>query len=142
MLRKLAINKSLTSGLLLFFLLVFGFAQPTYAQQFAWSGACVAGPGNDVATIQGLECLIANVFNIFLTLLGLAGFVMFVVGSFRWLVSGGNAKHLETARGTMTYAIAGIILALSSFIILRIIADFTGVQDIMEFRIPRSDQGL
>jgi hypothetical protein len=127
------------STFVLFTLLV---AQPVSAQQSEWRGACVGGPNMDVATIQGLECLIANVFTVFLTLLGLAGFVMFIIGSFYWLISGGNAKHVETARGTMTYAVAGIVLALSSFIILKLIADFTGVQTILEFRVPRSDWGL
>ena len=72
----------------------------------------------------------------------IAGFVMLVVGSFRYLLSGGNAKGTETARNTMTFAIVGLVVALSAFIILSLIAQFTGVGTIMQFVIPDSDSGM
>lgn len=115
---------------------------PAFAQTVSWSGVCVGGAGNDVATIQGLECLIANVFTVIITLIGLAAFVMLIVGSVRWLMSGGNSSALDKARSTMTYAIIGIVVALSAFIVLNLISGFTGVDTIQEFRIPTSDEGL
>lgn len=115
------------------------YAQAQAVEPGRWTGVCVGGADQDVATIQGLECLIANVFMVFLTILGLAGFVMFLVGSFRWLVSGGNTKGTETARNTMTFAVIGIVLALSAFIILSLISQFIGIDELMEFRIPTSD---
>lgn len=107
------------------------------AQSQVWDGVCVEE--GDVATIQGLECLIANVFAVTITLIGFAGFVMFIIGSFRWMLSGGSSKGVETARNTMTYAVVGLVVALSAFIILNLIADFTGVGVITKFFIPRSD---
>lgn len=116
-------------------------ARPAFAQgTAAWSGVCVSGPDNDVATIQGAECLIANIFAIIITLIGMAGFAMMVIASFRYLASGGNTKHTEKSRNTFTYAVAGIVVALSAFIALRIVTDFTGINQLMEFRIPTSDQ--
>lgn len=116
-------------------------AQPVFAQgSAAWSGVCVSGPNNDVATIQGAECLIANIFAIIITLIGMAGFAMMVIASFRYLASGGNTKHTEKSRNTFTFAVAGIVVALSAFIALRIVTDFTGINQLMEFRIPTSDQ--
>jgi hypothetical protein len=115
------------------------YASPAYAQTTVWSGVCVSGPNNDVATIQGLECLIANIFTVIITLIGLAAFVMLIVGSVRWLTSGGNSSSLDTAKKTMTYAIFGIIIALSAFIVINLISGFTGVESIKEFRIPTSD---
>ncbi len=114
-------------------------AQVVSAQTQDWSGVCVGSAENnagDVATIQGLECLIANVFTVFITLLGLAGFVMFLVAGVRWLTSGGNSKGIETARNTMTFAVVGLVVALSSFIVINLIADFTGVNVIRKFVIP------
>jgi len=106
----------------------------------AWSGVCVADEiagGEDVATIQGLQCLIANVFSVGITIIGLAAFVMFIVGSWKWLL--GGTKGPESARSTMTYAVVGIVVALSAFVILNLLAEFTGVQTITEFVIPSSD---
>jgi hypothetical protein len=137
--------KTLLVLTIFFFTFLASFTTPSFvsAQQYEWRGVCVgAGSQSGVVTIQGLECLFANIFNVFLTLLGLAGFVMMIIGSFRWLMSGGNTKHTEAARATMTYAVIGIVVALSSFIVLRLLADFTGVQTILEFRVPRSDWEL
>lgn len=113
---------------------------PIQAQTAVWKGVCV-GPtdaSKDVATLQGLECLIGNIFTIILTLIGLAGFIMFIIASFRYLLSGGNTKGTETARNTFTFVVIGIIVALSGFIILNFLADFTGVKNITIFSIPKS----
>ena len=111
----------------------------TFAQTTTWSGVCVGGADNDVATIQGLECLIANVFTVIITLIGLAAFVMLIVGAVRWLVSGGNSSNIDKARSTMTYAIIGIVVALSAFIVINLLAGFTGVDVIKTFTIPTSE---
>ncbi len=110
------------------------------AQTKPWSGVCVSETDPDVATIQGLQCLLANVLSIFLTTLGLVGFVMLIVGSMRWLLSGGSSQNVDKARKTMTYALVGLVVALMSFIILRLIAQFTGVNTIMNFTIPDSSK--
>jgi hypothetical protein len=113
-------------------------AYPVYAQTKAWSGVCVGGPDNDVATIQGLQCVVANVLSIAITGIGLAGFVMLIVGAFKYLLSGGNAKGADDGKNTMTFAVIGLVVALSAFIILRILAEFTGVRSILNFTIPNS----
>lgn len=115
------------------------------AQTQAWTGVCVdtVGGNTDVATIQGAQCLLANVLSIAITGIGLAGFVMMIVGSFKYLLSGGNAKGIEEAKGTMTMAVIGLVVALSAFIILNIIGGFTGTGNLFtNFVIPSSDTGL
>jgi len=113
-----------------------------------WSSACVVeGFGSDgdkftVATIQGAQCILANILSIAVSGIGLIGFVMFLIGSFTYLLSGGNSKGTEGARNTFTYAVVGLVVALSAVIILRIIASFTGVQSILNFHIPSSSDGL
>ncbi len=110
------------------------FASPVSAQVTReWSGVCVDG---DVATIQGFQCLVGNVLQIGVAGVGLAGFVMMIIGAFKYLLSGGNAKGIDEGQKTMTYAVGGLILALSAYFILNIIADFTGVQSILNFTIP------
>ncbi len=112
-----------------------------YAQTITWSGVCVGTSENaeGVATIQGLECLIANIFIVALTVIGLTTFVMFIVASFRWMLSGSDSKGMQSARSTMTFAILGLVLALSSFMVVRLIASFTGVNVITRFVIPTSE---
>lgn len=116
------------------------------AQTQAWTGICVSKvdvdgvpTDTDVATIQGFQCLIANVLASFLTLIGIASFVMLIIASFQWMTAGGNSQTLEKAKKTITFAILGIVLALSAFIILNLISEFTGVESIKTFKIPTSD---
>lgn len=94
------------------------------------------GGNTDVATLQGLQCLIANVLSIFLTVVGLGAFIMLIAASFQLLTSGGNSQATEKAQKSVTYAVVGLVVAVSAFIILRLIASFTGVDTILQFRIP------
>lgn len=116
-----------------------------------WSGDCVERINKeiggklvvaDVATIQGLRCMIANVLSVAITAIGFAGFVMLIVGAFRYLASGGNSKGAETAKNTITFAVIGLVVALSSFVILNLIADFTGVKTILDFVIPEASDTI
>ena len=101
-----------------------------------WSGVCTNnGKEDGVATIQGLQCLLANVLSVVITIIGLAGFVMVIVGSFRFLLSGGNAKGVEQGSQTITFAVIGLVVALSSYFILNIVSSFTGVKDILLFSL-------
>jgi len=116
----------------------FRSVSPAIAQTSVWTGTCVGGTSNDVATIQGLECMIANIFTVIITLIGLAAFLMFIIGSVRWLMSGGSTDGTKKAKDTLTYAVIGIVISLSAFIVLNLVAGFTGVNEIKEFIIPPS----
>lgn len=100
-----------------------------------WEGTCTQ---SGVATIQGLRCLVGNILSVAVTLIGFAGFVMIIVGAFRYLVSGGNSKDTEKAKNTLTFAVIGLIVALSAYVILFLISEFTGVETIMNFSIPEA----
>ena len=109
-----------------------------YAQTQTWteiSPGCVNG---DVATIQGVGCLIANIFSVSLTVLGIVGFIMIIYAAFNMMIMGGNSQATEKSKSTITFAIVGIILALSSFIIINLISNFTGIEAIKTFAIPGS----
>lgn len=150
MLLKSLLSKSFLIILSSFLLVSFLLSTPTQAsaQTFEWSGVCVGGSPDkntgeiDVATIQGAECLIANVFIVIITLIGLVGFVMFIVGAIKWMLSGSDTQGVKKASSTMLYSVVGLVVALSAFIIINLIADFTGVNVIRNFRIPESTRGL
>ena len=107
-----------------------------HAQTTAWTGKCVGSNSygaQDVATIQGIECLVANILATAITLIGIAAFVMFLIGSFQYLTAGANAKGVESGKNAISFAILGIVVALASFLILRFISTFTGVTTILQF---------
>lgn len=106
-------------------------AQTPWVQQEGRT--CVSPEG--VATFQGIECLMANILSVATTFIGLAAFVMFIVGAFLYLTSGSSTKGAEAARQTMTYAIIGIVVALIATFLLNFVAGFTGVGGILQFNL-------
>ncbi len=99
-------------------------------------GNCLAGPELDVAQISCLEPLFARVVTIIASLAGVVFFIMLIVGGFRYLLSGGDPKQAEAAKGTLTAAFLGLVLIVSSFIILRLLSSFTGL-NLTQFIIPQ-----
>lgn len=109
---------------------------PKLAALVPWGPEC-QGTGNaaDVPTIQGIECVFANIIAAALGLAAIILFGMFVFGGFRYLTSGGNPEAVEKARGTLTHAVAGLVILILAFVILLVIAEFTGVTQIREFNV-------
>lgn len=114
---------------------LFVFASPVQAQTSPWGGKCVgsSAAAKDVATIQGIECLVGNVLSVAISIIGIAAFVMFLSGSFQYLTAGSNSKGVESGQKAISFAIVGIVVALASFLILRLVSQFTGVTSILEF---------
>ena len=121
---------------------------PAYAQTTTWSqGHCVKTVttkvsnyyGNstydDIATIQGAECLFFNILQVIVYLAGLAFLFMFISGGFKYLFSSGEQKSVAAASSTLTMAFIGLIGIIASWLIISFIQKFTGV-NITNFVIP------
>ena len=127
-------KKKILAILFLFFTIHYSlFTSPVIAQMPTWSPRCQDSQG--VAYIQGFECIFANIVNLLVPLAGLALFIMLIVGSFSLLTAGGEAKQIEKARKTITYAIFGLVAFLGIWFILKLIQTITGV-DVTQFAIP------
>jgi hypothetical protein len=108
-------------------------SSPIHAQTQNWEDIqptlgtdvkCVVG---DVATLQGFGCLFVNILSIALQAIGLVMFIMLIIGGFKFLTAGGDPKAVESAKGTLTMAITGLVLAILAWFILSFIGQFTGV---------------
>lgn len=108
------------------------FPAPVYAQT-NWSGACVSN--GDVATIQGFNCIFANIAQVIVYFAGLAFFIMFIRGGFNYMTAGGDSKKIAKATSTLTMSIIGLVGVIVSFLIIKFIGNFTGV-DVTKFNIP------
>ena len=87
--------------------------------------------------LTGLEDVFKNVVSIAIGFAGIAFFIMFLVGGFQYLTAGGNPQAAEGARKTLTYAIMGLAFIALSYLILRLIATFTGAEGILNFKIAQ-----
>ncbi len=87
-----------------------------------WTGCLENG---DVATIKCIVPLFSNLVQGVLALSGVALFVMLLVGGFNFLLSGGDQKKLETAKGTLTNAVIGLIVIVCAYLIIKTVQVFT-----------------
>lgn len=93
-----------------------------------------------VASIYDLETVFSSVVSVALTLVGIATLVMLVVGGFKFLTAGGDKEATQKAGQTLTYAIGGLVLTLSAWIILNFLGNFLGI-NFSVFNICLPSQG-
>lgn len=93
----------------------------------------------DAPQLWELNTVFGNVVFVALTLAGFALLIMLVMGGIKYLTSGDDPKAAESAKQTLTYAILGVVLVASAFLILRFISQFTGVEGILNFNIYRTN---
>ena len=72
-----------------------------------------------VATISSLETLFRNFVQSLVSISAVALFLMFIVGGFSFLFSGGDPKKTEQAKGTLTNAVIGLVVIVSAYLVLR-----------------------
>lgn len=77
--------------------------------------------GFDLNENQDINQVIAWFYSFIVTISGLAVFAKLVQGGFNWLSSAGNSTKTAEATETITSALIGLIIVLSSFIIIKTI---------------------
>lgn len=88
---------------------------------------------DDPAQLSTLPTYFGNILQAMIPLIGLVSFIMILVGGFKILTSAGDPKGMAGGKQTITLAIAGIALAIISWLILLLIKNTTGV-DVTQFK--------
>ena len=100
---------------------------PVYAQAPDWNDCLLNG---DVPTLSCVEVVLARLIRFAGGLVILILFVMFLVGAYHYLTAFGNEEKVKKAQGTMKYAVIGLFVFVSAYLILRIIGQvFLGNPD-------------
>mgnify|MGYP001583836018 CR=1 FL=1 len=102
---------------------------------FVLSGCTVPGDPNRPAKISDILIVVRNIIRLLAPVAGLAFFIMIIVGGYQFLTSGGDPKGVAQARSTLTYAIIGILLVVSAWLILVVIKEIAGV-DVTTVKFP------
>jgi hypothetical protein len=72
-----------------------------------------------------------NIFQLAIELLLITAVVLslffLVWGGIKWTMSGGDKNGIESARGTITYAIIGLAVSLAAFLIINVIGSLFGI---------------
>ena len=70
--------------------------------------------GDKVVTLQGFEVVFANIIGLALKAAVLVSFIMIIIGGFKYLTSAGDPKAAASARSTLTWGIAGIVIIIGA----------------------------
>lgn len=104
------------------------------AQKLIISQSAGTGSAADALEIEGpLKNIthIADLINILFTFIyPLAAILMFfflVWGGWDFLLSGGSPEKIKSGKARITYALAGFLLLISSFLIVRLVAKIFGL---------------
>ncbi len=86
------------------------------------------------AKLSNLQDVFSNVLVSVLSLIGLVTFGMLLWGGVQYLTAGSDKEAAGRARNTITYALIGLILAISSVMIINLLGTFLGL-DFSTFNI-------
>jgi hypothetical protein len=111
---------------------------PVYGQVRSWDAPGKSCLVDGVPTLQCLEVVYDNLLYISSWFVMLILFLMLVYGGVQFMLSFGDSGKIESAKNTIWYALMGLGLFSSSYLILWII-DYTflgGKGLIFQFKIP------
>lgn len=81
---------------------------------------------NGAAQIDCIPALVKISSYAFVLFAGMVALILIAWGSIRMIMSGGDAKQIESARRTIVFTIVGLIVVLSSFALVNFIGYITG----------------
>lgn len=117
---------SLTT-LTFFSAVITAFAQDT-TQESSRSGITNPVIGNLGNNLEGAQTgslatsYFINIWNTIISIGGLTVIIMFIWGALEWITAGGDSSKIEKARNRILQSIIGLIILVSSFVILGFIS--------------------
>jgi cytochrome bd-type quinol oxidase subunit 2 len=81
----------------------------------------------DPPTLGNLNLIFTNIISVAISLVGLAVLAMIIYAGFLFLSAAGDKDATQRAQKTLNYAIRGLVLAVSAWIILNLIGNFIGI---------------
>lgn len=84
----------------------------------------VYAAAGDPPKIEGLFGVVDSVLEKVTPVAVILFLIMFVIGGYMWIVSGGNPESTKKAQGTMTWAVIGFVFIFLIKFILSLVTDF------------------
>jgi hypothetical protein len=71
--------------------------------------------GNNNITVPQIA---GKIIQVVISLLGIISLLMFIYAGFTWLTAGGKSEAIKKGKETMIWAVAGLVVVFSSYIVL------------------------
>jgi hypothetical protein len=86
------------------------------------SGISATGSSGDGAEAT-VNNVVRNSINVFSYVVGVISVIMIMIGGTKYITSGGDASKAASAKNTILYAVAGIVVVLFAQVIVRFVVD-------------------
>lgn len=106
------------------------------AQATDWSGHVYDVDGVVVPGFDAFEVILSNTLGVAAIFVGIAIFIMFLVGGFKFLASGGDQKQTTAAKQTLTWAAFGLFAMIGVWFVFRLLNKITGA-NLLNLSIPK-----
>jgi hypothetical protein len=95
------------------------------------------GPGEGFEGLENIQVgnIIPAALRILLIAAAVVALVFLIIGGIKWITSGGDKAQVESARGTVTSALIGLMVVLAAWALLTLVSYFFGV-NVTNFDIP------
>lgn len=90
--------------------------------------------GSTPNALGDIEKIVTNLLGTVTSIIGIALFVMFLLGAFQYLTAGADEKKAEQARATFTYAAIGAAALILLYFAFRLLEQFTGLP-LLQFKL-------
>jgi hypothetical protein len=81
--------------------------------------SCETNPSSALCTrsqsLFGPNSIWTKIINTLIFVIGAVAVIMIVIGGFRYVISGGDASQVNSAKNTILYAVVGLVVALMSY---------------------------
>ncbi len=103
-------------------------AEPAYAQfdEGLQDGANSAQGKDQQEDLFGEEGVFKTITNVLLFVIGAISVIMLIIGGIRYVVSGGDAGAVTSAKNTILYAIVGIVVAILAYAMVNFVVGSFG----------------
>lgn len=85
------------------------------------SGVACAKSDEQQSELFGSGSIFETVVNVLLFIVGAIAVIMLIYGGFKYVISGGDAGAVTSAKNTILYAVVGIIVALLAYAIINFV---------------------
>jgi cytochrome bd-type quinol oxidase subunit 2 len=110
--------KKVLSGIFIFIFILIAAPHANAGLKDAFSKTLpqvASNGGYDTSSEADIESSIANLINVFLSILGIIFVVLIIYSGVNWMTAGGQEKRVEESKSMLKQAIVGLIIVLGAY---------------------------
>ena len=118
------------------------FAEKLFLVPVVYADDFVGGPVNLEASgefnaLGGITVggIIPAVIRIVLIVAALVALLFLIIGGIKWITSGGDKAQVESARGTVTAALIGLLVVFAAWALIKLVEYLFGIS-VLSFNVP------